>query len=879
MNEQSSQYGTPSWYEKMNTKLNGFSQEAFTFMQSGLSIVSDFDSLHIPMEMKHENVTKLFSKFRQQIMMNEEIFSIRDGARQLLEEYISQSDLSMIPPPIMLEEQSRIGYYSSIFFNTSYIPSQGTGKVVLPRTKPYSTWVASGFALNQKSGLSIAQPIRLPTNQGLYLLANFPKHVQTGEHVLLTYGINNYLEKDLTNVVLRIRASNDFDLMEQTNSQQIVSMPGKDYIVTIPSLKSFAVETRYLVVVPKRVGVIQIVMEVQSEFGGDYEILPVYVGESGIESREVSVRLFDLTNQKKSYGPFVETIHQTPTLRSVRLGVSGTGLDRFAKVYTMETNSLIGIDRALVRLYRSLGLRQYLNATNQTNSPLFNMTFDNITTAYQRLQLYNDYDGSYSFISDEGTQHSSLYLTSLAFGAMISPMMPFRDNVTLNRTLNWILSQQQSDGSFDDNGPCFHYRFCSGKFRRESLTAIVLYSLTRDNSSDYMPEFIHHRLWDGDNCPLCRAQRYLVSRVPDVKPDLLTISLFEMAFIQNQTISSVLLEKIHQALLSRKLTVVPEDNSKYIKTMDENMSFDDQLLLNAMTISLYASFEDYRTASDIARWVVSQFHLHPHYDTVLDAVFRTQAWLNVDCLFRKQFGIEKFAITVDVSADNGQKQQFKINSTNLDITQIFQFTLPVKQVTYSIQGFGLASVSLVQICSEPKPQLEQQSMPFQVTQQFTPMSWFSEIKANTCMTYTPTMNNQKLAANNFNRTIVVELELPSGTRINIRQIGFFLSRIEQVMYFTYEPCGNKLIFFLNVPSMVFGKPICLEWCLERLSTVVTWSPIQIRAYDYLEQEIQLVQLFPIQFQPNLLGYSFVDAVHQARPSVEALAKLQKPKEL
>jgi hypothetical protein len=235
-----------------------------------------------------------------------------------------------------------------------------------------------------------------------------------------------------------------------------------------------------------------------------------------------------------------------------------------------------------------------------------------------------------------------------------------------------------------------------------------------------------------------------------------------MAFIQNQTISSVLLEKIHQALLSRKLTVVPEDNSKYIKTMDENMSFDDQLLLNAMTISLYASFEDYRTASDIARWVVSQFHLHPHYDTVLDAVFRTQAWLNVDCLFRKQFGIEKFAITVDVSADNGQKQQFKINSTNLDITQLFQFTLPVKQVTYSIQGFGIASVSLVQICSEPKPQLEQQSMPFQVTQQFTPMSWFSEIKANTCMTYTPTMNNQKLAANNFNRTIVVELELPSG---------------------------------------------------------------------------------------------------------------------
>jgi len=31
---------------------------------------------------------------------------------------------------------------------------------------------------------------------------------------------------------------------------------------------------------------------------------------------------------------------------------------------------------------------------------------------------------------------------------------------------------------------------------------------------------------------------------------------------------------------------------------------------------------------------------------------------------------------------------------------------------------------------------------------------------------------------------------------------------------------------------------------------------------------------PIQFQPNLLGYSFIDAVHKARPSLEQLAQMQ-----
>ena len=69
--------------------------------------------------------------------------------------------------------------------------------------------------------------------------------------------------------------------------------------------------------------------------------------------------------------------------------------------------------------------------------------------------------------------------------------MPVRDNVTINRTLSWILSHQQEDGSFDDQGPCFHYRFCSGEFRRESLTALVLYSLTRDNVIRIIvPEYI-----------------------------------------------------------------------------------------------------------------------------------------------------------------------------------------------------------------------------------------------------------------------------------------------------------------------------------------------------------------------------------------------------
>ena len=93
--------------------------------------------------------------------------------------------------------------------------------------------------------------------------------------------------------------------------------------LTIPSLKSFGVETGNIICVPKRSGLLQIIIEVESEFGGDYEVLTVYVRESGIKRKQISARLFDLTSDKKTYGPIVEKITDSPALREVQLSVSG----------------------------------------------------------------------------------------------------------------------------------------------------------------------------------------------------------------------------------------------------------------------------------------------------------------------------------------------------------------------------------------------------------------------------------------------------------------------------------------------------------------------------------------------------------------------------
>jgi hypothetical protein len=212
----------------------------------------------------------------------------------------------------------------------------------------------------------------------------------------------------------------------------------------------------------------------------------------------------------------------------------------------------------------------------------------------------------------------------------------------------------------------------------------------------------------------------------------------------------------------------------------------------------------------------------------------------------------------------------------MDITQKLRFTLPVNQITYTVSGFGMAGVCVRQVYVEkqpPQPKTDQ-PVPFQLTNEFLPMPWLNEITTRTCLTYTPTTQNRQLAKEDFNRTVVIEVQLPSGFRLNLRQIGFFLSRVPEAMYFTFDEHANKINFILNIPSTVHGKPICLDWCLERLSFVTQWAPIQVRAYDYLQPEVQLNRLVPLQFQPNLLGYSFVEAVHKARPTMEQLTQMQ-----
>jgi len=184
-------------------------------------------------------------------------------------------------PSHILDEHTRSSYYHSILFNRTQLDRNGQGRLSLPTMKPYTTWLATGFSLNPTSGLAIAEPTLLRTPEGLYIMAEIPKDIQVGERCTFTYAICNHFKKNLDNVVLRIRSSPDFDLMEQ-QSGKVIPMTN-DFTMKVPALKPESAFKQSMVIVPKKAGVFDIKMCVESEFGGDYEHMMLRVWGAGLK--------------------------------------------------------------------------------------------------------------------------------------------------------------------------------------------------------------------------------------------------------------------------------------------------------------------------------------------------------------------------------------------------------------------------------------------------------------------------------------------------------------------------------------------------------------------------------------------------------------------
>ncbi|CAF0834526.1 unnamed protein product [Rotaria sp. Silwood1] len=253
-----------------------------------------------------------------------------------------------------------------------------------------------------------------------------------------------------------------------------------------------------------------------------------------------------------------------------------------------------------------------------------------------------------------------------------------------------------------------------------------------------MPEFIRRRLCYGPKNVIMRAQHYLEKHISNVKAHLLR-ALCQIAIIQNFDLEIGL-----------------------------------QLLLNKMIMLLYFHLGDDKTGKNIATWIFNQIPAEKNYYKILDAVFGTQVYLQLNRYVGKNCQVENFSIKIDVSSNNDEKLFF-VNSENINTTQIYQIELSVNGIIYKINGIGCLS-------------------PFTLTQQLKPMPWLNGIEPKTCVTYTPKLTNQLLTTN-LNSIFVIDTEIPSGMCLTDRQIEFLrtYSKKKYIWAFNLDILGKDSV--------------------------------------------------------------------------------------
>ncbi|CAF3435196.1 unnamed protein product [Rotaria sp. Silwood1] len=216
-----------------------------------------------------------------------------------------------------------------------------------------------------------------------------------------------------------------------------------------------------------------------------------------------------------------------------------------------------------------------------------------------------------------------------------------------------------------------------------------------------MPEFIHRRLCYGPKNVIMRAPHYLEKHISNVKAHLLR-ALCQIAIIQNFDLEIDLRKKMSHSVINTKLKNVQYD-SKYVQC-NEKMTFVEELLLNKMIMLLYFHLGDDKTGKNIATWIFNQIPAEKNYYKILDAVFGTQVYLQLNRYVGKNCQVENFSIKIDVSSNNDEKLFF-VNSENINTTQIYQIELSVNGIIYKINGIGCVYVVIEKIYTEEDQQI------------------------------------------------------------------------------------------------------------------------------------------------------------------------------
>ncbi|KAL5021374.1 hypothetical protein ScPMuIL_000529 [Solemya velum] len=358
-----------------------------------------------------------------------------------------------------------------------------------------TSWVASAFSMSKETGLGIPDKnVMLRAFQNFFVQLILPYSVKRGETLMVDILVFNYFDAPvMADVVLE--ESNDFHVLENPSEIDSAKKMRVMESISVPSQSNAKVTVWILPKTLKDIDVIASAKTVRVEDRVQRKLLVVPEGQQRYSNRQWFIQ-FDGSNMEDSM-TFVRNITDDYPLGLVPAVVEGSWKCEVQVIGEIIGPALDGVDK-LVRMPTGCGeqnmiymapnvvLLQYYKRASKSNPKLENRAREFTEQGYQRELRYKHLNHGYSAFG-ESDDHASTWLTAFVLKSFCQAKEFVPDTIEqdqLRNTAQWLITQQNKDGLFIENGRVIHADMQGGAIgSEETMSAYVLIALLECGAS------------------------------------------------------------------------------------------------------------------------------------------------------------------------------------------------------------------------------------------------------------------------------------------------------------------------------------------------------------------------------------------------------------
>ncbi|XP_051954493.1 CD109 antigen [Xyrauchen texanus] len=540
-----------------------------------------------------------------------------------------------------------------------------------------TSWVAFGIVMSENLGLGISAPVELTVFKDFFLSLNLPAFLIRGELLLLEVNLFNYIDVDLEALVV-VAESEMFEFVAADNEEMYlahvrkVSVLGQNVTSILFPIRATAL------------GEIPISVKATSIYSSDFVYQTLLVKPEGMEQSFTQTLFLEYLLKERtlsramefSFPADVVSGSQRATVYAVGdiLGPSMGNLDSLIQMpYGCGEQNMI-------HFAPNIYVLQYLRSTGQAEEQTRSRAMSYVMQAYERELSYQRFDGSFSAFGDSDYSGST-WLSAFVLRCFLQAQSFLSiDPMVMQRTADWLVTQQKPDGSFREPGQVIHTELQGGLDGSVSLTAYVLIALLEDAE--------YRSTYEGS---VSSALSFMTSRLAQGVSSNYSLCLVTYALsLANSTAApSALTEMMNRALIRNG---VPFWSTGLLDSWPPRSA--------DIEISAYVLLSLHRQAKmdegfSLMKWLCQQRNHLGGYGSTQDTVVALQA-LSVYATFNSA---EDMDLTITVNNPTGTVAIFSIDRSNYllhqnqDIHIVAEDSVHI-QVVAEGKGFALFQLTV-----------------------------------------------------------------------------------------------------------------------------------------------------------------------------------------